>query len=49
MWNVITDYCAFYQTYLQMRWNSLQPNEYAVILISVAVIGFLTMGNQKRR
>ena len=53
MWHNITTtlshYVKFYKSYAMHRWYGLTPQEYGGILILIAVVGYLAMGNAKKR
>ena len=53
MWQNITStvvrYAHFYKSYAIQRWEHLTPPEYGSLLILIAVVGWLAMGNGKKR
>ena len=45
-WN---EYSIFYANYLNKRWDNISPMEYGLVLVAIAVIGWLLMRNGTRR
>jgi len=43
------EYSTFYVNYLNKRWDNISPMEYGLVLVSIAVIGWLLMRNGARR
>ncbi|WP_145230809.1 hypothetical protein [Gimesia algae] len=37
------EYSAFYISYLNKRWDNISPMEYGIVLVSIAVVGWLLM------
>ncbi|WP_291177815.1 hypothetical protein [Gimesia sp.] len=37
------EYSTFYISYLNKRWDNISPMEYGVVLVTIAVIGWLLM------
>ena len=47
--NVVTRYAKFYSQYAANAWVNMTPSQYGLILISVAVFGWLLMKSGARR
>lgn len=43
------EYSNFYVNYLNKRWDNISPMEYGLVLVSIAVIGWLLMRNGARK
>lgn len=37
------EYSSFYLSYLSKRWDNISPMEYGIVLVSIAVVGWLLM------
>lgn len=48
MYELICEYCRFYQKYAVTTWTHLRPMEYGVLLIGIAVTGWALMKGSKR-
>ncbi|MFH1299853.1 MAG: hypothetical protein ABIK07_02235 [Planctomycetota bacterium] len=42
-------YSTFYINYLSKRWDNISPMEYGIVLVSIAVIGWLLMKSGARK
>ncbi|HVJ69277.1 MAG TPA: hypothetical protein VM510_14920 [Caulifigura sp.] len=45
----ISRYAAFYKQYAASVWTNMTPSQYGVMLISVAVFGWILMKSGSRR
>jgi hypothetical protein len=47
--NAVTRYAKFYSQYAVSAWTNMTPSQYGVVLISVAVFGWILMKSGSRR
>jgi hypothetical protein len=47
--NAVTRYAKFYAQYASSAWANMTPTQYGIILVSVAVFGWLLMKSGARR
>jgi hypothetical protein len=47
--NAVTRYAKFYAQYATSAWTNMTPSQYGIILISVAVFGWILMKSGSRR
>jgi len=47
--NVVTRYAKYYSEYASNAWTNMTPPQYGILLISVAVFGWLLMKSGSRR
>ncbi len=45
--NTVDSYLQFYEHFLQRLWYDMNPTTYAVMLLSIATIGWLLMKSSK--
>ncbi len=45
----INRYLRFYERYLEKKWENLSPMDYGMILIFIAVMGWILMRNGMKR
>tara|TARA_R110000868_G_scaffold411770_1_gene709778 strand:+ start:124867 stop:125115 length:249 start_codon:yes stop_codon:yes gene_type:complete len=43
------EYSTFYISYLNKRWDNISPMEYGIVLVSIAVVGWLLMRSGARK
>jgi len=49
VWYTAIDWFWFYVDFAIMLWNEMTPLQYSILLISIAVGGFLLMGKGMKR
>ena len=47
--NSVTRYARFYAQYASNAWTNMTPSQYGIILVSVAVFGWILMKSGSRR